>query len=186
MQTIDEFYQNAVHMLLEPGPVVLVTTAYQGKNNVMTLSFLTMMQQNEPFQLAFVMGPWDHSYEALIKTGECVVSIPTVDLASTVVKIGNCSGDDTDKFKAFNLTTLPAKEVQAPLIAECYANIECRVVDTSMVEAYNLFILETLNVWTDPDRKERRMLHHKGDGTFVVDGETINLKDEMIKWPEYL
>ncbi len=186
MQTIDNFYLNATHMLLEPGPVVLVTTAYQGKYNIMALSFLTMLEQNQPFLLALVMGPWDYSYSALQKTGECVISIPTVDMASTVVEIGNCSGSDIDKFKKFNLTPLPAKEIKAPLISECLANIECQVTDTSLVKKYGLFILQTVNVWTDPDRKERRMLHHKGDGTFVVDGETINLKDKMVKWPEYL
>jgi flavin reductase (DIM6/NTAB) family NADH-FMN oxidoreductase RutF len=186
MQKIDKFYLNATHMLIEPGPVVLVTTSYQGQSNIMTLSFLTMLQQNHPFLLGFVMGPWDYSYKTLRKTGECVISIPTVDMASIVVEIGNCSGDDTNKFKTFNLTPLPAKKVEAPLIAECLANIECRVIDTSMVDKYGFFILKSVNVWTDADRKERRMLHHNGDGTFIVDGQTINLKDKMVKWPEYL
>lgn len=186
MQTIDNFYLNATHMLIEPGPVVLVTTTYRGKSNIMTLSSLIMLQQNPPFLLGFVLGPWCFSYKALRNTGECVISIPTVEMASSVVEIGNCSGEDINKFKAFNLTPLPAQEVGAPLIAESFANIECKVIDSSMVGKYSFFILKAVNVWTDADRKDRRTLHHNGDGTFIVDGEVINLKDKMVKWPEYL
>jgi len=75
-----------------------------------------------------------------------------------------------------------AKKVAAPLVAECLANLESRVVDTKMVSKYNFFILEAVKVWIDPKRKERRTFHANGDGTFVVDGWTINLKKKMVKW----
>ena len=66
-------------------------------------------------------------------------------------------------------------------MAECLANLEYRVSDTSLINKYNLFILEVVKAWTDPERKERRMIHHNGDGTFIVDGRTINLKKKMVK-----
>jgi flavin reductase (DIM6/NTAB) family NADH-FMN oxidoreductase RutF len=118
----------------------------------------------------------------LHKTKECVIAIPTVDLISKVIDIGNCSGKDIDKFKVFGLTPIAATKVTAPLVADCLANLECRVVDTNMVNKYNFFILEAVKVWTDPKRKERRTFHANGDGTFVVDGPTINLKKKMVKW----
>lgn len=180
-----EFPLSRTHFWIEPGPVILVTTAYKRYNNVMTAGFHLMMQHAPPL-LGCVIGPWDYSYKALRITKECVVAIPTVDLADKVVDIGNCSGAEVDKFKTFNLTALPAENIQAPLIAECLANIECRVVDMRMVRKYNLFILEAIKVWTDPKRKERRTIHHNGNGTFVVDGKTINLKKKMVKWPEFL
>ncbi|MDP4269968.1 MAG: flavin reductase family protein [Bacteroidota bacterium] len=186
MQSIDNLYLEATHMLIEPGPVVLVTTHYRGKSNIMTLSSLIMLQQNPPFLLGLVLGPWNYSYKALYKTRECVISIPTQEMASTVVNIGNCSGEDEDKFSKFNLTPLPALKVGAPLIAECFANIECKVTDNTLVGKYSFFILQSVNVWTDPEHKERRTLHHNGDGTFVIDGEILDLKDKMVKWPEYL
>ena len=105
-----------------------------------------------------------------------------MDIINQVVDIGNCSGQDTDKFKIFNLTPQPAKKVKAPLIAECVANIECRVIDDSLVDKYSLFILEGVKAWVDPDRKEQRTFHANGDGTFVVDGQTINLRKRMTKW----
>ena len=170
--------------LIEPGPVVLVTTAHKGKANVMTMSWHMVMDFTP--QIGCIIGPWDYSFSALRKTKECVVAVPTVDIATKVVEIGNCSGQEVDKFKAFYLTPLPAEKVKAPLIAECLANLECRVVDTSLINKHNLFILEGVKAWIDPERKERRTFHANGDGTFVVDGEVLDLKEKMVKWQSYI
>lgn len=182
---MDEFLLSKTHFWIEPGPVILVTTAYKDQINVLTVSSHMMVQLWPPL-IGIGIGPWDYSFKALRTTKECVIAIPTVDLATKVVEIGNCSGKDVDKFTTFNLTQLKAKKVKAPLIAECLTNIECKVVDTRMVPKYNLFILEAVKVWTDSKRKERRTIHHNGDGTFKVDGRTINLKKKMVKWPEFL
>src|ERR1035437_7949510 len=124
---MQELPLNKAFMLLEPGPVVLVTTASKGKNNIMTISWHMVMDFTPQF--ALMTGAWNYSFEALTKNKECVIAIPTVDIAQTVVEIGGCSGSDTDKFKKFELTPLKAKSVEAPLIKECLANIECRVTD---------------------------------------------------------
>ncbi|WP_330481322.1 flavin reductase [Streptomyces sp. NBC_01724] len=111
--------------------------------------------------------------------------MPGSELAETTVDIGNCSGQDVDKFQEFDLTPLASQQVAAPLIAECFANIECQVADTALVDAYNLFVLEPVRAWVDPSRPHPQMFHHRGDGTFTLDGETIDLKDHMTKW-QYL
>lgn len=167
--------------LIEPGPIVLLSTFYRGKPNIMTMGF-HMMVQHDPPLLGAVIGPWDFSFKAIKTTRECVIAVPGADLAQKVVDIGNCSGEDVDKFTMFNLTSRKAEKVKAPLIEQCLANIECRVIDTRMVNKYNLFILEVVNAWTNTSRKERRMLHHQGNGTFAVDGRTIDLRKRMVKW----
>ena len=172
------------YLLLESGPIVMVTTRKGGKANIMTMGF-HMMVQHAPPLIGCIIGPWDYSYRALKETGECVIALPTVDLARKVVKIGNCSGAETDKFAKFKLTPEPAAEVGAPLIAECLANIECRVADTSLAGTYNLFILEAVAIWLDRERKERRLLHHNGDGTFTIDGRKLDLKDLMVQWKQF-
>jgi flavin reductase (DIM6/NTAB) family NADH-FMN oxidoreductase RutF len=174
-----------VFQLIEPGPVVLLTTASKGRANVMTMSWHIMMEFVPPL-IGCVVSPANYSYKALRATRECVLAIPTVDLASKVVDIGNCSGKDVNKFEAFGLTPLPAKNVSAPLIAECLANLECKVVDTRMANKYAFFVLDVIKGWTDPKRKERRTFHANGDGTFVVDGRTLDLKKKMVKWTEFL
>ncbi len=171
------------YRLLEAGPIVLVTTAQNGRANVMTLGFHMMVQHSPPL-IGCILGPWDHSHAALVATRECVIAIPTVDLAATVVDIGNCSGEDIDKFAQFGLTPDPAVMVQAPLIRECLANIECRIADDSLSQKYDLFILEALAIHYDDQRQERRTLHHHGDGTFTVDGETLDLRERMVAWKE--
>ncbi|MFE7332429.1 flavin reductase family protein [Streptomyces sp. NPDC057565] len=173
-----------VHRLIEPGPVILVTTQHRGIPNVMTNGF-NMMVRHAPPLIAATIGPWDHSYQALVETGECVVSVPTADMIATVVDIGNCSGADVDKFEEFGLTAVAGEKVQAPLVAECFANIECRVADSSLVASYSLFLLEPVRAWTDPSQPEPQFFHHRGDGTFTLDGPTVDLKSRMTKW-QYL
>jgi len=167
-----------VYGLLEPGPVVLVTTAQKGKANVMTLSWLTMMDFEPPL-IGMVMSDRNYSFAALKATKQCVINIPTVELAAQVVGVGNSSGRRIDKFAAFGLTPRPARQVEPPLIAECYANLECRVTDARMADRYNFFVLEVLKAWIDPARKNPRTLHHLGKGRFVVDGRTITLPSKM-------
>ena len=163
--------------LIEPGPVVLVTTAHHGKANIMSMSWHMVMDFTP--RIGCVIGSWDYSFDALCATKECVIAVPAVQLASKVAKIGNCSGRDLDKFAAFGLTPVPAQRVAAPLIAECFANLECRVADTRLVNQYNLFILEVLKAWIDPAQKKPKTIHHQGYGKFVVDGETIKLPSKM-------
>ena len=170
------------HRYLEAGPVVLVSTAGEPPN-LMTMGFHMVIQH--PSLLGAVIGPWDHTYEALRDTGECVLAVPTADLAETVVDIGNCSGRDVAKFAHFGLTAVEGHRVGAPLVAECLVNIECEVVDTALVDDYDLFVLEALAVWRDPDRAERRTLHHQGDGTFAADGEQFDLRERMVLWKQF-
>lgn len=167
-----------VYRLIEPGPVALVTTARKGRANVMTMSW-HMMVEFEPPLIACVLSQANYSFAALKATGECVIALPARRLAPKVVKIGNSSGRDVDKFARFGLTPLKAARVQAPLIAECFANLECRVADRRLVKAYNLFILEVVKAWIDPRQKNPKTIHHHGYGHFVADGRAFTLKSRM-------
>jgi flavin reductase (DIM6/NTAB) family NADH-FMN oxidoreductase RutF len=162
--------------LLESGPVVMVTTANGGKQNILTLSWTMVMDFTPRF--AFLTGPWNHSYKALKKTGECVIAIPAVDLAKKVVQVGTCSGAEINKFEKFKLTPLKAENVSAPLIKECYANIECRVVDH--IKKHDIFILDGLAAWVDNKHAEKRCFHAIGDGRFIADGKIINHRRIML------
>ncbi|MGO9389434.1 flavin reductase family protein [Rhodoblastus sp.] len=166
-----------VYQKLEPGPVVLLTTAIGGRPNVMVMSW-HMMVEFEPPLIACVVSAANYSHAALLKTRECVIAIPPAELAKNIVAIGNCSGRDTDKFEKFGLTQKKAAQVMAPLIVECGVNIECRLVDTTLGARYNLYILEATQAWIEPKLSKAKTLHHCGFGRFAVDGETIKLKSE--------
>jgi flavin reductase (DIM6/NTAB) family NADH-FMN oxidoreductase RutF len=173
-----EFPLSKVYQLLEPGPVVLLTTAAKGRANIMTLSW-HMMVEFEPPLIACVVSSANHSFTALKATKECVIAIPARALAGKVVKIGNCSGREIDKFAAFRLTPARAEHVAAPLIGECFANLECAVIDMQLVPQYNLFLLQVLEAVIDPAQKNPKTIHHQGYGKFVIDGKTIKLKSKM-------
>ena len=137
------------------------------------------MMEFEPPLVGCIVSGRDFSFDALKATRQCVLNIPTVELKTAVVGCGNTTGRGVDKFKAFGLTPAPAALVDAPLIAECYVNLECRVVDTRLMNRYNFFVLEVLKAWIDPACKDPRTLHHRGRGAFMVAGETIKLPSKM-------
>ncbi|MCX6697649.1 MAG: flavin reductase family protein [Methanoregula sp.] len=172
------FPLSKVYGLLEPGPVVMVTTASSGRSNIMTMSWHTMMEFEPPI-VGFVISNRNHSFGLLKATKECVINIPTLEIAEKVVGCGNTSGADVDKFERFCLTPKPAAQVGTPLIEECYANLECRVADTSMVSKYCFFVVEVIKAWIDHAVKNPRTLHHLGNGNFMVAGEKIKLKSKM-------
>ncbi len=161
--------------LIESCPVVLVTTHDGKKNNVMTISWTMVLDFTPAF--AITTGEWNYSFAALRRNRECVIAIPTVDMLDTVVGIGTCSGADTDKFAKFGLTAGRGKFVDAPLIKECLANIECKVVD--FVGKHNIVVLEGVAAYRDSARREKRTVHAVGDGTFIVDGRTLDRRRMM-------
>jgi len=170
-----QFKLGKAFTLVESGPVVLVTTHDGKQNNIMTISW-TMVVDFTP-QFALTTGAWNYSFAALKKTRECVIAIPTVDMLDQVVGIGTCSGSDTDKFARFGLTPEPGRIVKAPLIKECLANIECKVID--IVARHNIVVLEGVAAYMNTVRKEKRTLHAVGDGTFIVDGEKLDRRKMM-------
>ncbi len=162
------------YQLIEPGPVVMVSTAHGDEKNIMTMAW-HMVIEFKPPMMAFMLSNQNHSFELLKKSGECVLNIPDVELAHTVVRVGNCTGAKIDKFKKFGLTATLAAKVKAPLIAECYANIECKVIDTQLVNTYNIFIVKVVAAWKAKAKKQFRMMHHRGRGVFVIDGKIIRI-----------
>ena len=172
------FPLSQVYRLIEPGPVVLVTTAKKQKTNIMTMSWHTMLEFEPPL-IGCVLSNRNYSFNILRSTKECVINIPTSELLKKVVACGNSSGKKIDKFRTFHLTPLTASEVSAPLVKECYANLECRVVDTKLVTKYNFFILEVIKAWIDPGKKTPKTIHHQGRGLFMIAGKTIKTSSKM-------
>lgn len=168
------FPLSRVYQLLEPGPVVMVSTCHKGKANIMTMSW-HMMIDFEPPLIGCVISNQNFTYDIIKKTKECVINIPSVELASKVVGVGNTTGAKVDKFKEFQLKAEPASSIKVPMVADCFANLECKVIDTTMTSKYCIFILEVLQAWMTTSKKRQRMIHHCGEGNFVVDGKKFKL-----------
>ncbi|MDE1149146.1 MAG: flavin reductase family protein [Azospirillaceae bacterium] len=162
-----------VRRYLEPGPIVLVSSAHKGRTNIMTMGWHTVMEFS-PSLVGCVIAAGNHSHALVRDSSECVINLPTTALTDTVVGIGNTSGAEIDKFDHFGLTPVKASHVAAPLIAECHASFECRLADDGLVDRYGFFIFEVVkaHVATHPEHPET--LHYTGDGVFMVAGKTIS------------
>jgi len=172
------FPLSKVYTLIEPGPVVMVTTAWKGWPNIMTLSWSTMIDFDPPL-LGCVVGDQSYTFHILKKTGECVINIPTMELARKAVACGQVSGRTVDKFTTFRLTSVRASRVKAPMIGECYVSLECKVIDQRMATRYNFFILKVVRAWVDPGKKNPCTIHHLGKGIFRMGGKTIKLSSKI-------
>src|SRR5262245_54203967 len=119
--TKKDFPVSDVRRFLEPGPIVLLSSAWKGETNIMTMGW-HMVMEFVPSRIGCYIWSENHSFRLVRRSKACVINVPTVDLAPKVVGIGNSSGRDVDKFARFGLTAVPAAKVEAPLIGECYAS----------------------------------------------------------------
>jgi flavin reductase (DIM6/NTAB) family NADH-FMN oxidoreductase RutF len=162
-----------IRRLLEPGPVVLVSSSSKGRSNIMTMGW-HMMMGFRPALFGCYIWTANHSFGLIRDSGECVINLPTLAQIDTVVGIGNCSGRSVDKFAHFGLTPVEADLVDAPLIKECYANFECKLEDDSQVGDYSLFIWRIVKAHVATSPKLPRTIHYRGEGEFMVSGSTIS------------
>lgn len=167
-----------IRCFLEPGPVVLVSSAFKGERNIMAMGWHMMMGFSPALVGCFI---WDqnHSFWLIRRSKQCVINVPTFDMVSTVIGVGNCSGSDTDKFEKFGLTPVVASKVAAPLIAECYASFECKLVDTSLINRYSLFVFEVVKAHVASSPRYPATVHYRGDGVFMVSGRSVNYRSRF-------
>jgi flavin reductase (DIM6/NTAB) family NADH-FMN oxidoreductase RutF len=172
------FPLSKIRRYLEPGPIVLVSSAWKKKSNIMTMGWHMMMQFSPALFGCYI---WDgnHSFEMIRRSKECVINVPTAHLVEQVVGIGNCTGRDVDKFAQFKLTPVPGANVNVPLIEECCANFECRLADSRLISKYGVFTWEVVRAHVATSPKYPETLHYRGDGVFMLAGRTINLRKKF-------
>jgi flavin reductase (DIM6/NTAB) family NADH-FMN oxidoreductase RutF len=173
-----DFPTENIRRFLEPGPIVLVSSAWQGKTNIMTMGWHLVMAF-EPALIGCYIWDANHSFQMIRKSGECVINIPTADMIDAVIGIGNTSGAKLDKFAEFGLTAQPAEKVGAPLIAECYANFECKVADAGALDRYGMFVLEVVKAHVPATPKYPKTVHYRGDGVFMISGRNVSYRDKF-------
>jgi flavin reductase (DIM6/NTAB) family NADH-FMN oxidoreductase RutF len=170
-----DFPVSDIRRFIEPGPIVLVSSRWKGQNNIMTMGW-HMVMEFSPALIGCLISQGNHSFEMVRRSRECVINIPTVDLIRTVIAIGNTSGAEIDKFAEFGLTAEPAEQVKAPLIRECYASLECRLADTSMVRKYNVFVWEVVKAHVANRPRFPRTVHYRGEGRFMISGKEVSYR----------
>jgi flavin reductase (DIM6/NTAB) family NADH-FMN oxidoreductase RutF len=171
-----------IRKFLEPGPVVLISSAHRGERNIMTCGW-HMMLGFEPTTVGCYIWDENHSREMIRGSRECVINLPTHEMLDTVIGVGNVHAPDlkggVDKFERFGLTAIDAAKVDAPMIGECYANFECELADAKLINSYSLFVFEVVKAHvarTPPAPKYPQTVHYRGGGVFMVSGRNVNYR----------
>jgi len=150
-----------------PTGLYLISTAYQGKRNVQ-FAFRALGLTVEPPLLAIGIQADNFSREVIQKSAEFVVNVCSQNQLHAVDKSRDRSGRNVeDKFVALGLETLPAKHVEAPLVAGCHANVECKLINTLELEGLYLFVGQALASYIDHQVQPVGRLAGK---TFRLDG----------------
>jgi flavin reductase (DIM6/NTAB) family NADH-FMN oxidoreductase RutF len=169
-----DFPVEKTRRFLEPGPIVLITSAHKGERNIMTLGWHMMLEYD---RVGCFIWDQNHSFAMIRRSRQCVINLPTVDLIDAVIGIGNHHAsprDKADKFERFGLTPVPAAKVRAPLIAECYASFECKLIDASLINKYSLFVFEVVKAHVATSPKYPTTVHYRGDGVFMISGKNVS------------
>lgn len=170
------------YRLLNFGPTVLVSSQSDGKPNLMPVAW-NMPIDFDPPKVAICIGDHSYTFKIIKKTKEFVINIPTASMVKKLYQCGKVSGTKVDKFKKFGLTPIPALKVKAPLVKECVAHLECRVIDDSLVDKYNIFIVQVVACSGDRgvlgkhfNVKRYAVLHHLTGEYFFVPGKVVRGK----------
>jgi flavin reductase (DIM6/NTAB) family NADH-FMN oxidoreductase RutF len=166
-----DFPVDGVRKFLEPGPIVLVTSAWKNETNIMTMGWHAMMGYD---MIGCYIWDENYSHQMIKKSKECCINLPEVHLIDQTIAVGNSTGAEIDKFAEFGFTALPANLVKAPLIKECYANFECEVIDTRMVKQYSFFVLQVVAAHVAKSPKFPKTFHYMGKGVFMLSGSHVN------------
>ncbi|HVX31137.1 MAG TPA: flavin reductase family protein [Nitrolancea sp.] len=163
--------------LLQPAPLALLTSIHRGQPNVMTLAWHMPLGTN-PMLIGVAIHPARLSHEFVSRGEHFALNIPTSELLSAVHRCGIESGRDVDKFERACLTPNDAVEIDAPLIDECMAHIECGVVQRLTFSDHDLFIGQVLAASADEDlftdrwvpQPDAELLHHLGADEYAIMG----------------
>lgn len=170
-----DFPVHQIRRFLEPGPIVLVSSKWKDKTNIMTMGWYSLLEFS-PSLIGCMISSGNHSHNLIKKSGECVLNLPTADLGRQLAGIGNSDGDQIDKFEEFGLTAIDGAVVKAPMIQECYANFECRLADKKFLNQYNFFVFEVVKAHVAVSPKYPETLHYRGDGVFMTSGNHVSYK----------
>ena len=171
------------YLLMNHGPVTLVSSAHGERRNVMAASW-TMPVDFSPPKVAVVIDATSLTRQLVDASGAFVLNIPCRAMAEQVLAVGSCTGREVDKFATFAIGTSAEAVTQAPLIDGCIAWLACRVIpEAHNQRCYDLFIAEVVGAWADPrvfaegrwrfPSDDLRTIHYLAGGNFLASGDAF-------------
>jgi flavin reductase (DIM6/NTAB) family NADH-FMN oxidoreductase RutF len=167
--------------LVEPGCVVLVTTGTMTNPNVMTFSWQTPVNSADPCLIVLAISHIRYSYDLIKQNHELVINVPGEELLEQTHFVGSISGKKIDKFKESGLTAIPAQVVGPPLIEECAAHLECRVVEIFKMRTHDLLVCEVLRAVAETDLFDGKWIPEKFHTLHYLGGNYYGVMERTIQ-----
>jgi len=186
MEKIEVPSQKA-YKLIYPRLVVLVSCIdpETGKPNIITIAWATPLSANPPL-VGILVAPRRHSHELIARAKEFVINIPTVEILDKAIKCGRASGREHDKFSEIGLTAKPAKVVKSPIIEECVAHLECKLVNQITTGDHTLFVGEVVAAYANEGTFDGRFMNiEKVRNFYQVSGDTFAILSKDLLKPEF-
>lgn len=170
------------YKLFNHGPVSIVTSAHDGKCNIMAAAW-TMPVDFSPAKVAVVIDKNTYTRELVEASGEFCLQFPMRKIATLTLDVGEISGRDIDKFSRFNIETFPASHIAAPLIKDCIGWLECKVIKQGG-ESMDIIVGEVIAAYADAEQfsdgrwhfsndPQKRSIHYMAGGEFYMTGEAF-------------
>lgn len=175
--------------VLNPCPTVLVSAAGKKWPQVCAVAWCMPLDFNPPKAL-LVLAAGQATADAATAAGELVINVPGADIVDKVLAVGRTSGKERNKFRDFGLRVARSRRVKAPGVADCLANLECRILERkttlgrALRKKYDTVIVEILECRAESGafdgrwllEKNVRLLHHLGSEGFEVSGGIVKPK----------
>jgi len=167
--------------LVEPGCVVLVTSGTMKNANVMTFSWQTPVNNADPCLVLLVMNHIRYSYKLIKQNRELAINVPGEELLEQTHFVGTVTGRNIDKFKESGLTPIPAKMAEPPLIEECAAHLECRVVETFKMQTHDLLVCKVVRAVADTELFDGKWIPERFHTLHYLGGNKYGLMERAIE-----
>ncbi len=148
--------KQSTQLLLGPVPSALIACGAAGRNNIITLAWVGVVNSSPPMISAAIRSN-RHSYKMIQESGEFTVNIPSAEQVEIADVCGTLSGKELDKFARFELTAMKGMLKNAPMIEECPISMECLLRKSLDLGSHTLFIGEVVSSYVD-----ERVLDQKG------------------------
>ena len=171
--------------LLNHGPVTIVTSQHDGRANVMSASW-AMPLDFDPPKVVVVIDSHTLTRRLVEASGVFGLQLPGVACARQTLAVGTSNGVEIDKFAAFDLRTFRGRQIDVPMLADCVAWFECKVIPDD-AQRHDLILAEVVaayadsrvyshNRWHFEATPELRTCHYVAGGTFFATGEPFEVQ----------
>lgn len=132
--------------IIKPRQVVLVTTRYEGKDNIITIGWHTRVSSN-PELYAIAVSKERHSYNMIKNAGSFAINFMSIGAEREARYCGSNSGRNIDKFNELELVKEECEKIDCATIKGALAIMECKLVYKFKLDNsdYSIFVGEVVN-----------------------------------------